>query len=68
MGKIRYNSMIMSSKISTTEKIERDATIKKVLTTIPNNTENKIRFFLYSFLSGLKYVATSPGRENSLRV
>lgn len=57
----------MTSTIKMTEKIDKEAIIKNVLITIPNKTENKMRFFLYSFFKGLKYVAKRPGKENNLR-
>ncbi len=59
--------MTISSHSKIMEKIVNEPMIRNVLTTIPNRIENKIRFFLYSFLSGLKYVAKRPGSENSLR-
>lgn len=58
----------MKIKISNTNSVAstpRDATIKNVLTIIPKKTENKTKFFLYSFLRGRKKVTNKPGREKS---
>lgn len=46
-------------------RIDRDAPIRKIFINIPKSTENKIRFFLYSFLSGLKKVEIRALREKS---
>lgn len=56
----------MKAKISNANKVAKtpsDAIIKNVLTIIPKKTENKTKFFLYSFLRGRKKVTNKPGRE-----
>lgn len=68
MGKNGSTIYKSPKKISIQRKkmiIATDALIRKIFINIPKRTENKTRFFLYSFFKGLKNVTNKALREKS---